>query len=132
MNPFDDGKLYEKVGRRYKPVASTRGYDGLGNGFWLVQIAGGMRTTMRSVEPDNAAVEFAFKDAEDKIVKILHRASEARFARGPIPLTKREIKAVKAYNDVMGGEKTLRFEYNSLADIARAIVAGLTKDAREI
>lgn len=125
MNPFNDGKLYEKVGKRYKPVASTCAYDGLYNGCWLIRIADGMTTTCMSVEPDNAAVEFAFNGAADKIVKILHKASEARFARGPIPLTKREIKAVKAYNDAMGGEKTLRFEYNSLSDIAREIVGQL-------
>lgn len=34
--------LYEKVGRKYKPVQDTKACDGLTNGSWLITVQGGL------------------------------------------------------------------------------------------
>lgn len=127
MNPFNDGKLYEKVGRRYKPVRDIHAYDGLSEGCWLVQVDKGCTSIRHTVNPDNAAIEHAAHIAEDKLVKIIAKHSEARLRRSPVPLTKKEQRAVKAYYDIMGKDKTLYFEYPAIQEIAKEIINELLK-----
>lgn len=130
MNPFNDGKLYEKVGKRYKPVRDCHAYDGLSKGCWLIQVTDNCTSISQTVTPDNAAIEHAAKIAVEKLVKIIAKASEARMKSTRTPLTKKEIKAIKAYNDVMGEEKTLYFEYSSIYGMAEEIIAELTKESK--
>lgn len=122
----NDGKLYQKVGKRYTPICDLRAHDGLSEGYWLVRVDKNCTSIHQAIDPDNAAVEHAFQIAEDKLTKILIKASVARF-RTSTPLTKKEVKAIKAYNDVMGGSKNLFFEYQSLQDMAKEIIRELTK-----
>ena len=74
----EDQRVYKKVGGRYIDANDLDAYTGLREGWWLVKIQPGL-TSMRSVlYPDNAEVEAAMKDAEDKIVDILRKACEAK------------------------------------------------------
>lgn len=138
MNPLNDGKLYEKVGKRYKPVRDIHAYDGLGQGCWLVRVDEGCTSISHVVNPDNAPREAAAKIAAEKVVKILSKASEARYVGekdkwgvSRTPLSKRELKAIAAYNEVMGEEKTMYFQYPSLYDMANEIISELLKKEPE-
>lgn len=128
---FNDGKIYQKIGRRYYAVRDIHAYDGLGNGSWLVVVDNGCTSIRQSLTPDTAAVEAAFKIAEEKLVKILAKASEAKLANKSIPMTKREQKAWKAYTKVMGKERTLCFEYDSLYDMAQNILEELRQESKQ-
>ncbi len=124
---INDGKIYQKIGKRYKPVRDCHAYDGLSKGCWLVRVDDGCTSICHSVTPDTAAVEHAFKIAEDKLVKILAKVSEVRMKLTTTALTEREIRAIAAYSNVMGEEKVLYFEYPSLYEMAKEIIRELTK-----
>jgi hypothetical protein len=122
---INDGKLYQKIGKRYYPISDLHAYEGLRQGAWLVTVDDGCTSIRRSVEPDNIAVEAAFKYAADRLTKIIAKYSEER--PKTTPLTPLEQKAVKAYYDVMGKEKILYFEYPALATMAEEIIAEVRK-----
>lgn len=124
------GTLYQKVGKRYHPVRDSHAYDGLGNGSWLVVVDEGCTSIRQSLTPDTAAVEVAFKITEERLVRILAKASEARFSE-KIEMTPREQKAVKAYQKAIGEEKTLYFEYDSLYGMAQTILKELRRSGKE-
>jgi len=121
----NDGKLYQKIGKRYYPISDLFAYDGLWKGAWLVTVDDACISTRKSVEPDNIAVEVAFKYAADRLTEIIAKHSEAR--PKSIALTPLEQKAIKAYHDVMGNEKILYFDYPSIATIAEEIIAEIRK-----
>ena len=131
LDNLNDGRLYEKVGKRYHAVRDIHACEGLGNGSWLIVVDNGFTSIRESLTPDTAAVEAAFKIAEEKLVKILAKASEAKLSKRSIPMTKRERKAWKAYDDVMKGEKFLYFEYDSLYGIAQNILKELRQKSEQ-
>ena len=120
---INDGKLYQKIGKRYHPVSDLHAHDGLKQGAWLVVVDGGCTSVRKCIEPDKASVEAAFKITEDKIVNIIAKACEAR--PKSIPITPLEQKAIKAYYKVMGGEKLLMFNYQSMYGMAQEILAAV-------
>lgn len=120
---INDGKLYQKIGKRYHPVSDLHAYDGLEQGAWLVVVDGGCTSIRRCIEPDKASVEAAFKITVDKLVNIIAKASEAR--PKSTPLTPLEQKAIKAYYKVMGDEKMLMFNCQSMHGIAQEILAAV-------
>jgi len=117
----NDGKHYQKIGKRYHPVSDICAYNGLTKGAWLVVVADNCTSVRKCIDPDNAAVEAAFKITEDKLVTIIAKACEAR--PKSTPLTPLEQKAIKAYYAVMGKEKMLMFNYTSMQDMAQQILA---------
>lgn len=126
---INDGKLYQKIGKRYHPVSDIHALDGLHQGAWLVLVDSGCTSIRRCIEPDNASVEVAFKITEDKLVNIIAKASEAR--PKSTPLTPREQKAIKAYYKVMQEEKILMFNYQSMHGIAQEILAAVKPNQNE-
>ena len=122
---LNDGKHYQKIGKRYHAVSDLNAFDGLSNGNWLVVVDSGRNSARKCIEPDNAALEAAFCVAEEKLVKIISKACEAR--PKSTPLTPREQRAIKAYYKIMGKEKILMFEYQSMYDMAREILTEVTK-----
>ena len=120
---INDGKLYQKIGKRYHPVSDLHAYDGLEQGAWLVMVDSDCTSIRKCIEPDKASVEAAFKITEDKIVNIIAKACEAR-PKSTL-LTPREQKAIKAYYKVMGEEKLLMFNYQSMYGMAQEILAAV-------
>ena len=122
---LNDGHHYQKIGKRYHKISDLNALDGLSNGAWLVVVEKGCTSIKKCIEPDNAAVEAAFKITEEKLVKIIGKACEAR--PKSTPLSPLEQKAIKAYYKVMGEEKTLMFQYQSMYDMAKDILTEVCK-----
>ena len=77
--------LYEKVGRRYVPVAEN--YDDhytFPKGNHLVMCYPGGESRQFDIDPNYAALIAASRVAEDAMCKALNKASEMRPARTPI------------------------------------------------
>ena len=129
-NTVNDGKMYQKVGKRYFPVNDIYAYDGLGEGSWLVTVGNGCTSIRKSITPDTAAVEIAFKITEDKLTKIISKYVEAKPNR--TPLTPKEKRAMAAYYKVMNGEGLLMFTYPSIQQMAEDILKDMRKDAKTI
>lgn len=74
--------LYEKVGRRYKPVMTddwysmTRMFEMEKPGHILVSIDGHMTCTLRGVDPARAEVLAALKEFREAISAGMHKAAE--------------------------------------------------------
>ena len=122
---LNDGHHYQKIGKRYHKISDLNAFEGLPIGAWLVVVEKGCTSIRKCVEPENAAVEAAFKITEEKLVKIIAKACEAR--PKSTPLTALERKAIKAYYKVMGEEKILMFQYQSMYDMAKEILTEVTK-----
>ena len=102
-NTVNDGKIYQKIGKRYFPVNDIYAYEGLGEGSWLVTVGNGCTSIRKSITPDTAAVEIAFKITEDKLTKIISKYVEAKPSR--TPLTPKEKRAMAAYySGSVGGD----------------------------
>ena len=122
---LNDGHHYQKIGKRYQKISDLNALDGLSTGAWLVVVEKGCTSIRKCVEPENAAVEAAFQITEEKLVKIIAKACEAR-PKSTL-LTPLERKAIKAYYKVMGEEKILMFQYQSMYDMAKEILTEVTK-----
>ena len=126
---LNDGHHYQKIGKRYHKISDLNALDGLSNGAWLVVVEKGCTSIKKCIEPDNAAVEAAFKITEEKLVKIIGKACEAR--PKSTPLSPLEQKAIKAYYKVMGEEKILMFQYQSMYDMAQEILKAVKLNQNE-
>ena len=84
---------YEKIGRRYVPVAEydTDLLDSFSKGSHLVLCYPGGQSRRFNVEPNHAAMIAAGRVAEDAICEAMRKASEMRPQR--TPLTPGQIKA---------------------------------------
>jgi len=122
---LNDGKHYQKIGKRYHAVSDLSALDGLSNGNWLVVVDAGSTSVRKCIEPDNATLESAFLVAEEKLAEIISKACEAR--PKSTSLTPRERRAIKAYNKIMGKEKMVMFQYQSICDMAREILTEVAK-----
>ena len=120
VEKFNDGKLYQKIGKRYHAVSDIHAYEGLSEGSWLVIVDSGCTSVRQSITPDTAAVEVAFKLSEDKLTQIISKHCEARPKQRL--LTTKEQKAIAAYYKVMGKDKVLYFEYPAIQTIAEEIL----------
>ena len=74
----EDQRLYRKVGKKFVPVNDPYAYDGLRNGFWLIQIKDGSTSIRQEIYPDKASIHAAARLIEDKLVDIIRKAGEAR------------------------------------------------------
>ena len=112
-------KLYKKVNGRYVEANDMDCYEGLREGWWLVWVKPG-GTSMRSVLcPDNAEIEAAMMEAEDKIVDILSKAVTAKPRKKEIPVdfARAWQRMVEKYGDEMS-----LLHYDSLYDVAKNIL----------
>jgi hypothetical protein len=94
---------YEKVGRRYRPVAEYDNdlLDSFPRGNHLVMCYPGGSSRRFNVEPNHAAMIAAGRVAEDAICQALHKASEMRPQRTPITEGQRKAwkKLAKEFGD---------------------------------
>jgi hypothetical protein len=80
----EDQRLYRKVGKKFVPVNDPYAYDGLRNGFWLIQIKDGSTNIRQEIYPDKAHIHAAARLMEDKLIDIIRKASEARPSKTPL------------------------------------------------
>jgi hypothetical protein len=74
-------------------------------------------TGFTPIDPDFIELKAAFEHIKEKMVKEMLKASELRPKSG-VKMSDKELKAWKAYEDIMGDDKPKYFEYASLHEIA--------------
>ena len=122
--------LYEKVGRRYVPVAEN--YDDhytFPKGNHLVMCYPGGESRQYNIDPNYAALIAASRVAEDAMCKALNKASELRPARTPI--TPAQQRAWKKLAKEFGDE-LCTLNGASIHDIAEAGVRALQQEADKL
>jgi len=122
--------LYEKVGRRYVPVAEN--YDDhytFPKGNHLVMCYPGGESRQFNIDPNYAALIAASRVAEDAMCKALNKASEMRPARTPI--TPAQQRAWKKLAKEFGDE-LCTLNGASIHDIAEAGVQALQQEADKL
>jgi hypothetical protein len=119
---------YEKVGRRYVPVAEHDSdlFDSFHKGSHLVCVYPGGQSRRFNVEPNYAALIAAGRVAKDAMIRAMHMGSELRPHKTPI--TPGQQKAWKKLAKEFGDDlATLKI--NSAHDIAEAGINALQQEA---
>ncbi|MBC8395193.1 MAG: hypothetical protein H8E05_00690 [Bacteroidetes bacterium] len=115
---------YKKVGKRYVPVSYEFDTSGLEKGWYLVKMGEGFTSYRCNVNPANAEVECAVKDAADKLVDILREAHKAKPSK---KLTKEQKKDWDELNE-KHPEIFDFIQYDSLQGMAEKIVEKLLEE----
>ncbi len=112
--------LYEKVGRRYRPVMSDDWYsdqrmvDMERPGHLLVTIDDHCQHYMRDVKPEYAPVMAALIELREEMLKAMHRAAE--FKPKSTRLSEAHQKAYAQYQDSIPVEEREALWAGSIAD----------------
>ena len=119
---------YEKVGRRYVPVAEYDStlLDSFPKGNHLVMCYPGGSSRRFNIQPNYAALIAASRIAEDAISKAVVKASEMRPHNKPI--TEKQKKAWEALAKAFGDDRYY-VEIPSAREIAEAGVKALQEEA---
>lgn len=122
---------YEKVGRRYVPVAEYDNdyLDSFPKGAHLVMVYPGGTSRRFNVDPNYAAMIAAGRVAEGAMCDAMRKASELRPARTPITEEQRE-----AWNNLSRafGEELSTLHGSSLNDIAQAGIKAMIEEAEQL
>lgn len=86
INIKENQRRYVKVGKKYIPVNDPYGYDGLGNGFWLIKVENGSTSIRQQVYPKKVHITAAARALENKLVKIICEACKARPSKQTLTL----------------------------------------------
>lgn len=122
---------YEKVGRRYVPVAEYDNdfLDSFTKGNHLVMSYPGGTSRRFNIDPNYAAMIAAGRVAEDAVCKAVNKASEMRPARTPI--TPAQQRAWKKLAKEFGDE-LCTLNGASTRDIAEAAVTAMQVEADKL
>jgi hypothetical protein len=123
--------FYEKVGRRYVPVAEYDNelLDSFPKGNHLVMCYPGGNSRRFNIDPNYAAMIAAGRIAEDKMSEAIRNASELRPQRKP--LTEGQQKAWKKLAKEFGDDLAT-LQINSARDIAEAGVQAMQEEAAKL
>ncbi len=118
----EDQRLYRKVGKKFVPDNDPYAYEGLRNGFWLIQVKDGSTAIRQEIYPDKAHISAAARVMEDKLVEIIRKAGEARPTKTPLTQEQKKDwdKFIKKH-----GEAFHTLHYPSFQENAEKIVAAL-------
>ena len=122
---------YEKVGRRYKPVAEydSNYMDSLPKGTHLVMCYPGGSSRRFNIDPNYAAMIAAGRVAEDAMSQAVVKASEMRPHRSPI--TEKQRKAWENLTKSFGDERYY-IEIPSAREIAEEGVKAMMVEAEKL
>ena len=122
---------YEKIGRRYHPVAEYDNdlLDSFPKGAHLVLCYPGGSSRRFNVEPNHAAMIAAGRVAEEKISEVIRKASELSPQR--TPLTPKQLKAWQNLAKEFG-EDLCTLQGASTRDIAEAGVKAMIEEAEKL
>jgi hypothetical protein len=122
---------YEKIGRRYHPVAEYDNdlLDSFPKGAHLVLCYPGGSSRRFNVEPNHAAMIAAGRVAEEKISEVIRKASELSPQR--TPLTPNQLKAWQKLAKEFGDE-LCTLQGASTRDIAEAGVKAMIEEAEQL
>lgn len=123
--------FYEKVGRRYVPVAEydNQLLDSFPKGTHLVMAYPGGQSRRFNINPNYAAMIAAGRVAEDAICKAISKASELRPKQTPITLGQK-----KAWNKLAKefGDELCTLHGLSVHDCAEAGVKAMQEEAEKL
>ena len=124
---------YEKVGRRYVPVAEYDNdlLDSFTKGTHLVMVYPGGSSRRYNIDPNYAAMIAAGRVAEDAISKTIMEASALRVPERHRPLTPEQLQAWEALSKAMGDER-YALEWCSYREAAEAGVNAMMKEAEQL
>jgi len=91
--------------------------DNCDEGVWLV-IKNGSCTTTRPVAPDYVELDAALHFLQDRMTEVMMEKSKLQSTS--VKMSKKEIKAWKAFDKVMGKDHPTRYTFPSMHDIADA------------
>lgn len=122
---------YEKVGRRYIPVAEydSTYLDSFPKGTHLVMCYPGGSSRRFNIEPNYAAMIAAGRSAEDAISKAIVKASEMRPHNTPI--TEKQRKAWENLSKAFGNERYY-IEIPSAREIAEEGLKAMMEEAEKL
>ena len=122
---------YEKVGRKYVPVAEYDSdlTDSFGKGSHLVICYPGGQSRRYNIDPDYAALVAAGRVAEDAMIQAMHKASELKPTKTPI--TEGQRKAWKKLAREFGDELATLNAASSW-EIAQAGLKALEQEAADL
>lgn len=122
---------YEKVGRKYVPVAEYDStlMDSFPKGTHLVMCYPGGSSRRFNIDPNYAAMIAAGRVAEDVISQAVVKASEMRPHRAPI--TEKQRKAWENLSKAFGDERYY-IEIPSAREIAEAGVKAMQDEAQQL
>ena len=122
---------YEKVGRKYVPVAEYDGdfMDSFTEGNHLVMSYPGGTSRRFNIDPNYAAMIAASRVAEDAICKAIYKASELRPQSTPVTIGQKKAweKLAKEFGDEMCSLRGL-----SAQDCAEAGVKAMMEEADKL
>jgi hypothetical protein len=122
---------YEKVGRRYVPVAEydNNFMDSFTKGNHLVMCYPGGSSRRFNIDPNYAAMIAAGRVAEDAICQAISKASEMRPQRTPITLGQKKAweKLAKEF-----GDELCSLTYGSSRDHAEAGIKAMQDEADKL
>jgi hypothetical protein len=120
--------FYEKVGRRYVPVAEYDNelLDSFPKGNHLVMSYPGGMTRVFNIDPNYAAMIAAGRVAEDKISEAIRQASDLRPKRAPITPAQQAAweNLIKEF-----GEEARCLEWPSAREVAEEAVRAMQAEA---
>lgn len=118
----EDSRLYRKIGNKFVPDNDPYAYEGLRNGFWLVQVKDGHTSIRQQIYPEKAPITAAARVIEDKLVDIIRKAGEARPNKTPLtPEEKKDWdKFIKKHGDSFN-----TLHYPSIQENAQKIIEAL-------
>lgn len=120
---------YEKIGRRYVPVAEYDSdlLDSFPKGSHLVCVYPGGSSRRFNIQPDYAALIAASRVAEDAMSRAISEASELRPKQTPITEGQRRAwrKLAKEF-----GDELATLNINSSREIAEAGIKALQEEAK--
>ena len=119
----EDSIRYKKVGNRYIPDNDPYAYEGLTNGWWLVKVSPGSKTSRAIVYPNDAEITAAALDKADQLMDIIQAAGAAAPKDG---LSLEALVDWEAFMDKHGSEFNY-ISYPSLHDVATKIIDNLIK-----
>lgn len=111
--------FYEKVGRKYVPVAeyNNEHLDSFPKGAHLVMCVPGGQSRRYNIDPNYAAMIAAGIVAQEEISRAIHRASELK--PQPKPITEGQRKAWNKLSKEFGTER-FALQHGSARDLAEA------------
>jgi hypothetical protein len=119
---------YEKVGRRYVPVAEydSEYLDGFSKGTHIVMCYPGGQSRRYNIDPDYAGLIAAGRTAEEAMSKAIYEASQLKPSQTPLTEGQRRAwrKLAKEF-----GEELATLNGASSYDIAQAGLKALQKEA---
>ena len=112
--------LYEKVGKRYKPVRFGVEFDYFSPGFHLIHVEKGGQSWMLNIDPSKVRIKSYVKENFEKaIYEVVKKECELRPSKQKF--TKKQIKLWSQAKEILGDEFDY-LQYSSIQGIVDVVL----------